>query len=176
MGVGRIAGEKDAAVHEAVGDRALSHPQILVLDSVGNVAAHAAPHQRGDVGFVQALFVEIDKLQPPEVLAVHNRQKRPGALGPDEHVAKGSPLVVLRMKIGNAQIDGHRPVDVQRAADLIPSSSRTVLEKPSQPIRYWARTISVAPVFSSFSVAVTPSGSCTKLSSLHAMAQRDVRI
>ena len=32
--------------HEAIGDRALAHPKRLVLDRVGDVAAHAAAHQR----------------------------------------------------------------------------------------------------------------------------------
>src|SRR5215472_11204641 len=47
----------------------------------------------------------------------------------------------------------------------MPSSSRTVLAKPSQPTRYWLRTVSLRPVRRSRSVTVTPSGSWTKLSS-----------
>src|SRR5215203_4482725 len=47
----------------------------------------------------------------------------------------------------------------------MPRSSRTVLAKPSQPIRYLERTVSALPSRSR-NVAVTPSASCTKLSTL----------
>ena len=100
-----VAGQEHAAIHEAVGHGALAHPEILVLDRVGDVAAHAAAHQRGDVGVLQPAFVEIDELEPPQILAVDDREKRPRSLRPDEDVAERLALVVLRVQIGNAEID-----------------------------------------------------------------------
>ena len=47
VGMRGIAGKKDAAVHETVRHCPLAHPQGLVLDSEGNIAAHAAAHERG---------------------------------------------------------------------------------------------------------------------------------
>ena len=51
-----------------------------------------------------------------------------------------------------------------RPSSPMPSPSRTVLEPPSQPARKSQRTVSVAPVSMTRSVAVTPCASCLKSS------------
>ena len=117
MRMGGVAGEEHAAVAEAVGDGALAHPHALVLDRIGDVAADAAAHQRRDVQALQAGLVDIDELQPPQLLAVDDREKRPGPFRADEHVAERLLLVAGGEQIRDAQIDGHRPVEMRLAAN-----------------------------------------------------------
>jgi len=45
-----IAGEKHAAVHEAIGYGSLSYPETLVLDRVRYLAPHATPEKSGHIG------------------------------------------------------------------------------------------------------------------------------
>ena len=162
-----VAGEEHAAIHEAVGDRALSHPEVLVLDRVGDVAAHEAAHQRRDVGVLQPALVEIDELKPPQILAVDDREKRPRAFRPDEDVAKRLALVVLR---GQSRECADRSSSTSRCAVRRGFRCRAARAPCWQSRRsrrdIGARTVSCGRSAGRASVAVTPSASCTKLSSL----------
>ena len=123
-----------------------AHPQILVLDRIGEIAAHAAAHQCRDVGVLQPGLVEVDELQPPQILAIHDREKRPRPLGPDEDVAERLPLVVLRGQIGNPQIDRHRPVDMRLAADFDAEQFAYRAGETVAADKILARTVSVWPL------------------------------
>ena len=65
-----VAGQKHASIHETVGHRAFADPEILVLDGVADVAAHEAAYQRRYVRVLQAAFIEINKLETPQIFAV----------------------------------------------------------------------------------------------------------
>src|SRR6185312_7693378 len=110
--------EEHAPVHEAVGDRALAHPEALILDRMRHRASHAAVEKRGDIGLLELFRIEPDELQPPQILAIDGGEEGPGPLGSDEDVAKCLELVVILREVADAQINRHRPIDVPLAADL----------------------------------------------------------
>ena len=80
--MGGVTGKKDTSVHEAVGDGALAHPQSLVLDRIRHIAAHAAADEGRDIHALEMIGVQVDELQPPQILAIDDRQERPGPSGP----------------------------------------------------------------------------------------------
>src|SRR6516165_228117 len=107
MRMRRIAGKEHTTVHKSIDNCSFAYPEIFALDGVRDLATHEAAHQSRDVSVLKAALVEIDQLKPPQILAVDDRQERPCSLRPDKYIAKCFPLIVLGMKVGNPEIDGH---------------------------------------------------------------------
>src|SRR4029079_14134798 len=123
----------------------------------------------------QPAFVEIDKLEPPQVLAVDDREKRPRAFWPDETSARRLSLVVLRRKIGNPKIDRHRQIDMRFAADF---DAKQLTHRAGKAVT--ADEILRTDGFGSAGLLVAQdcrhaAGILNKALELDAMPQRDVR-
>ena len=140
------------------------------------VAAHAAAHQRRDVHALQAPGIDIDELQTPQILAVDDRQERPGPFRADEHVAERLFLVAEGEQIRDAQIDGHRPVEMRLAADRDPEpfahrAGKAVAADQIARAQGLGRPAALIPERRSHAVGVLG-----EVLERHLVAQRDLRM
>src|SRR6185437_7119595 len=102
----RIAGDKDAALAEFLGDQRAAYPGQYAQNLVVEIEAGDAADHGADIGFAMGFLVgSADDRQPPLIAAIDRDDGREGPFGADEDMAIGLALVVHLDEIGAAEND-----------------------------------------------------------------------